>query len=74
MDDHWSGDGDAVEFKVVLAGDADVGKSAFLQRFADCHFTTDAVNTVGLDMRFKTFKVSGKTVKLEVRRNIECSL
>ncbi|CAD7940409.1 unnamed protein product [Amoebophrya sp. A120] len=53
-------------FKLVLIGDSGVGKSCLLLRFADDQFTESYITTIGVDFRFKTINVSGKTVKLQI--------
>jgi len=53
-------------FKLVLIGDTGVGKSCLLLRFADDAFTESYISTIGVDFRFRTVKVEGKTVKLQI--------
>jgi Ras-related protein Rab-1A len=53
-------------FKLVLIGDTGVGKSCLLLRFADDAFTESYISTIGVDFRFRTLKVDGKTVKLQI--------
>ena len=53
-------------FKLVLIGDSGVGKSCLLLRFADDQFTESYITTIGVDFRFKTISVGGKTVKLQI--------
>lgn len=53
-------------FKLVLIGDSGVGKSCLLLRFADDQFTESYISTIGVDFRFRTVKVDGKTVKLQI--------
>jgi len=53
-------------FKLVLIGDSGVGKSCLLLRFADDAFTESYISTIGVDFRFRTVKLLGKTVKLQV--------
>ena len=42
------------------------GKSCLLLRFADDAFTESYISTIGVDFRFRTVKVDGKTVKLQI--------
>lgn len=51
-------------FKIVLVGDTCVGKTCLLLRFADDAFQSNFVSTIGVDFRFKTINVMGRTVKL----------
>ena len=53
-------------FKLVLIGDTGVGKSCLLLRFADDQFTESYISTIGVDFRFKTVQVDGKTIKLQI--------
>lgn len=53
-------------FKLVLIGDSGVGKSCLLLRFADDNFTDSYISTIGVDFRFRTVTVEGKTVKLQI--------
>jgi len=53
-------------FKLVLIGDSGVGKSCLLLRFADDSFTDSYISTIGVDFRFRTVAVNGKTVKLQI--------
>lgn len=53
-------------FKLVLIGDSGVGKSCLLLRFADDNFTSSYISTIGVDFRFRTVYVDGKTVKLQI--------
>eukprot|EP01067_Filipodium_phascolosomae_P006680 Filipodium_phascolosomae@DN497_c0_g1_i1.p1 len=53
-------------FKLVLIGDSGVGKSCILLRFADDSFTESYITTIGVDFRFRTITVDGKTVKLQI--------
>ncbi|CAK0819790.1 unnamed protein product [Prorocentrum cordatum] len=53
-------------FKVVLIGDSNAGKSSLLLRFADDTFSESYITTIGVDFRFKTITVDGKTIKLQI--------
>ena len=50
-------------FKIVLIGDAGVGKTSLLRRFTDDVFTSDGP-TIGVDFSIKTLEIDGKTVKV----------
>ena len=52
--------------KLVLAGDAGVGKSCILLRFADDTFTETAISSIGVDFRHSTIEVDKKTCKLQI--------
>ena len=53
-------------FKVLLIGDAGVGKSSILLRFTDDSFEEQMASTIGVDFRVKTVTLGGKTVKLTI--------
>ena len=42
-------------FKIIVIGDAGVGKTAFLSRYCDNVFTTNSVPTIGIDFRVINF-------------------
>ena len=52
--------------KVVLVGNSAVGKSSLMMRFADDQFKETYLNTIGVDFRFKTIKVDGARVKVQI--------
>ena len=51
-------------FKFLLIGDAGVGKSSLLLRYADDVFTESFISTIGVDFKIKTINVDGKVVKV----------
>ena len=53
-------------FKLMLIGDAGVGKSSLLLRFADGTFTDHFLTTIGVDFKLKTINLDGKVVKLQI--------
>jgi len=53
-------------FKLVLIGDASVGKTSLLLRFADDSFEDNYISTVGVDFRFRTVPVDNELVKLQI--------
>ena len=53
-------------FKILLVGDAGVGKSALLQRFVERHHATHHVPTLGVDFRLRTIGLNGERIKLHV--------
>ncbi|CAM6006406.1 unnamed protein product [Sphagnum balticum] len=53
-------------YKILLIGDAEVGKSCLLSRFADDSYTPSYVSTIGVDFRVRTVEVGGKNVKVQV--------
>jgi len=53
-------------FKLVIIGDAGVGKSSLLLRFTEDNFSTNYISTIGVDFRFRTLNIKGKIVKLQI--------
>lgn len=53
-------------FKILLIGDAGVGKSSLLLRFTDDSFEEHMSSTIGVDFKVKTVTVGGKTAKLTI--------
>lgn len=53
-------------FKLVIVGNSGVGKSSILLRFSDDQFNESYLTTIGVDFRFKTLNIDGKTIKLQI--------
>ena len=53
-------------FKILLIGDAGVGKSSILLRFTDDTFEEQMASTIGVDFRVKTVAIGGKKNKLTI--------
>jgi len=53
-------------FKVLIIGDASVGKSSMLLRFTDDSFDDHIQSTIGVDFKVKHLDMSGKRVKLTI--------
>ena len=53
-------------FKLLIIGNAGVGKSSILVRFADNIFTQSYITTIGVDFKIRTIEVEGKKIKLQV--------
>ncbi|XP_030061941.1 ras-related protein Rab-43 [Microcaecilia unicolor] len=53
-------------FKIVLIGDAGVGKTCVVQRFKTGIFVERQGNTIGVDFTMKTLEIQGKRVKLQI--------
>jgi len=52
--------------KLVLIGDAGVGKSSVIMRFIDQTFLDHKRETIGVDFSVKNLKVDGKSIKLHI--------
>jgi len=53
-------------FKIIIVGEAGVGKSCLLRRFADQSFTENYINTIGVDFKVRTLEMHGKLIKLNI--------
>mmetsp|Transcript_4612 Transcript_4612/g.12052 ORF Transcript_4612/g.12052 Transcript_4612/m.12052 type:complete len:216 (-) Transcript_4612:765-1412(-) len=53
-------------FKVLIIGDASVGKSSMLLRFTDDSFDEHIQSTIGVDFKVKHIDMDGKRVKLTI--------
>jgi hypothetical protein len=51
-------------FKIVLIGDAGVGKTCVVQRFKTGNFLEKHGSTIGVDFTMKTLSLDGKRVKV----------
>ena len=71
-------------FKIILVGDAGVGKTCIVQRFKNGIFIERQANTIGVDFTLKTIIVDGKRIKvrkeviiigsIRILRNFLCSM
>uniref|UniRef100_A0A3B4APE5 Uncharacterized protein n=1 Tax=Periophthalmus magnuspinnatus TaxID=409849 RepID=A0A3B4APE5_9GOBI len=53
-------------FRIVLAGDAAVGKSSFLLRLCKNEFKVHSSTTLGVDFQMKTLIVDGEPTLLQI--------
>ena len=53
-------------FKVVILGKSAVGKSSVLIRFTDDRFSKDYITTIGVDFKFRSFKLNNQNFKLQI--------
>ncbi|KAH3892506.1 ras-related protein Rab-43-like [Dreissena polymorpha] len=53
-------------FKIVLIGDADVGKTCVVQRFKSGTYVEKHASTIGVDFTMRTMQIDGKLVKLQI--------
>lgn len=51
-------------FKLVLVGDASVGKTCVVQRFKTGAFSERQGSTIGVDFTMKTLEIQGQRVKV----------
>lgn len=52
--------------KIVFLGDSGVGKSSFVCRYVDGHFTDSFYPTIGLDFKVQNIPVDTDTLKLQI--------
>ncbi|KAL9973356.1 hypothetical protein ACROYT_G019799 [Oculina patagonica] len=53
-------------FKIILIGDANVGKTCLVKRFTKGFFAPSQGPTIGVDFTIRTVEVDGEKVKLQV--------
>ena len=53
-------------FKVILIGDANVGKSSLISQFCNDKFMDTVASTVGVDFYIKDFNINNKKVKVSI--------
>lgn len=52
--------------KIIIIGDAGVGKTCLLLRYCDDNFLTSHLPTIGIDFKMKTVQIDNKTVRMQV--------
>ena len=53
-------------FKVVLIGDAGVGKTSIARRYCDGVFTSAGIPTIGVDFCIKMIKIDNDSIKVVI--------
>ena len=53
-------------FKIILIGDANVGKTCLVKRFAKGFFAPSQGPTIGVDFTIRTVEVDGEKVKVSL--------
>ena len=53
-------------YKVVIAGDENVGKTSLVRQFCEGRFESSRVSTIGVDFQTKVVKLAGGEVKLTI--------
>lgn len=59
-------------FKIVLIGDAGVGKTCVVQRFKSGTYVEKHGSTIGVDFTMKTLQIDGKLIKVPISSPTEC--
>lgn len=57
---------DSILLKLLLVGDAGVGKSSILLRFTDDSFDEHLQSTIGIDFKQKRYESNGKKVRATI--------
>jgi len=58
--------GEVLTIKLVLTGDAGVGKTSLLTRFAIDAFESEHISTIGIDFKNKSMDLDGRRVRIHV--------
>lgn len=53
-------------YKVVIVGKSSVGKSSIMLKFTDDRFTENYLTTIGVDFKFRSFKLKEEAFKLQI--------
>lgn len=53
-------------YKVVIVGKSSVGKSSIMLKFTDDRFTENYLTTIGVDFKFRSFKLKEEPFKLQI--------
>ena len=57
---------ESIKFKIVVIGEANVGKTSIVQQFVNNKFEETYEETIGVEFFNKTFKVNDKIIKIEI--------
>jgi len=61
-----AGSPDSNVFKILILGDAGVGKSCLLLRYTDNTYKDGFISTIGVDFKLKQLELEGKQVRLKI--------
>ena len=54
------------KLKLMTLGDINVGKTSIARRFVEGDFTSDYIQTIGIDFFEKTLEIDGQSVKVQI--------
>ena len=57
---------DIFVFKILLAGDATVGKSCLIEKYVKNHFMTEPFTTIGVDFQSVLMEYKKYDIKLQI--------
>ena len=57
---------DIIKYKILVLGDSNVGKSAFILRFCEDKFEDDSLSTIGLDTKTKFISHQNLKIQLQI--------
>ena len=53
-------------YKILILGDATVGKTSILLRYIDNKFETDSLSTLGVDVKYKYVTLNNKKIRMNI--------
>ena len=53
-------------FKILLLGDSGVGKSCIIIRYIENNFSSNLMNSIGVDFKLKNIEIDSKKIKLQI--------
>ena len=53
-------------YKILILGDARVGKTSILLRYIDNKFETDSLSTLGVDVKYKYVTLNNKKIRMNI--------
>jgi small GTP-binding protein len=52
--------------KLIALGDSSVGKTSLILRYTEDWFASNSLTTIGIDVKFKTLRLSDRDIKLQI--------
>ena len=56
----------SINYKLLLVGDKEAGKSVFLLRFTEPHFRETFITKIGIDFKTTTLTINDWNIKLQI--------
>ena len=54
------------QYKILILGDATVGKTSILIRYVDDKFDSNSLSTLGVDVRYKFVMLNNKKIRMDI--------